>query len=98
MEETIFKIIAYSGEAKSCLMDAISLAKLKKFDEAENKIKESKKNKILANDSHLDLFQKEALGETITLSLLLSHAEDQMMSVETIEILAKEIIDIYKKL
>ncbi len=96
MEEIIFKIIAHSGEAKSCLMEAISLAKLKKFDEAESKLKESKKNKILANNSHLDIVQKESSGENITLSILLAHAEDQMMSVEPIEIIAKEVIDIYK--
>ena len=45
-----------------------------------------------------DLVQKEAAGEDAKMSLILAHAEDQMMSTEVFKVLAEEMIELYKKL
>ena len=47
--------------------------------------------------SHTQLIQQEAAGEDVKLSLLLLHAEDQMMSAETIKIMVEEMIELYQK-
>lgn len=44
-----------------------------------------------------DLVQKEAAGEDAKMSLILAHAEDQMMSTEVFKVLAEEMIELYKK-
>ena len=41
--------------------------------------------------------QKEAAGEDAKMSLILAHAEDQMMSTEVFKVLAEEMIELYKK-
>lgn len=46
---------------------------------------------------HTDLVQKEAAGEDAKMSLILAHAEDQVMSTEVFKVLAEEMIELYKK-
>ena len=41
--------------------------------------------------------QQEASGDKVEFSLIIMHAEDQMMSAETIKVLAEEMIQMYKE-
>jgi len=41
--------------------------------------------------------EKEAAGEDAKMSLILAHAEDQMMSTGGFKVLAEEMIELYKK-
>lgn len=93
-----FQIITFAGCAKSDAMMAIYAAKEGKFEEAEEKIKEAEKNLIEAEKQHADLVQDEAAGEKIDIPLLLMHAEDQMLTTQTLILMAKEFIDLYKKI
>ncbi|MZK43341.1 hypothetical protein GT508_01890 [Dorea sp. BIOML-A1] len=43
------------------------------------------------------MVQKEVVGEDVKMSLILAHAEDQMMSTEVFKVLAEEMIELYKK-
>lgn len=52
---------------------------------------------FLGQDRCTDLVQKEAAGEDAKMSLILAHAEDQMMSTEVFKVLAEEMIELYKK-
>lgn len=45
---------------------------------------------------HKDLIQAEASGEPVPLNLLLSHAEDQLISTEVIKEMAKELIYVHQ--
>ena len=96
LEEIIFFIISHSGEAKSCIMDSIELAKNNDITGANKKLEESISYKQLAHAKHFELIQQEATGNKHTISLLLIHAEDQLMSVETLQLLAKEFINLYE--
>jgi PTS system cellobiose-specific IIA component len=98
LEESIFKIISYSGDAKSSLVEAINLAKQKKFDEALQKVKNAQVSKVVANETHLELVSHEANEKDFKMSLLLAHCEDQMMSIECFELIAKELIYLYQNL
>lgn len=96
MELLCFKIISSVGEAKSDYISAIEAAKNGDFEKAEELIKHGENVFINGHHAHANLIQKEAAGEKTEVSLLLMHAEDQLMSAETIKILATQIIDIYK--
>lgn len=41
--------------------------------------------------------RKKRAGEDAKMSLILAHAEDQMMSTEVFKVLAEEMIELYKK-
>ena len=47
---------------------------------------------------HLKLLANDAGGRSVHFSMLLMHAEDQLMGAETFRVLAEDFIDVYKKL
>ena len=50
------------------------------------------------HQSHAKLIQQEAGGEATQMTLLLTHAEDQLMSAEAFKILSQEFMDLYKEI
>ncbi|MFV0379447.1 MAG: PTS lactose/cellobiose transporter subunit IIA [Anaerorhabdus sp.] len=96
MELISFKIISNVGSAKSCYIEAMQLAKKGLFQEAQAKITEGEEIFVKGHLAHAELIQSEASGEKVEIGLLLMHAEDQLMSAETIKLMAEEMIDLYK--
>lgn len=94
---TAMGVITYSGMAKSCYMEALALAKEGKFSEADEKLEEGGKNFVEAHNGHMDVLQEEISTEEPQISLLMTHAEDQLMSAETLKIVILELIEIYKE-
>ena len=91
------QIIAASGGAKSSYIEAIELAKQNDFDGANERIKEGDQVYQQGHAAHAKLIQMSAQGK-LEIPLLLMHAEDQMMSAETIKFLVEEMIEMYKDL
>ncbi|RDU37840.1 PTS lactose/cellobiose transporter subunit IIA [Neobacillus piezotolerans] len=97
-ELVCFQIISTVGTAKSMYLEAIQEAKKGEFEKAVTLIEEGHKIYAEGHHIHAKLIQKEARGEKTEIHLLLLHAEDQMMSAETVKIMAEEFIEVYKKL
>lgn len=93
-----FKIISNVGAAKSLVMEALYAAREGDFALADEKLKESKQYFIEGHNAHASLIQKEANGEVLDFSLIFMHAEDQLMSTETMAELVKEMIEMYKRI
>ena len=68
------------------------------FDLAKAKIKEGDQEFVKGHEAHAGLIQKEANGEKVVPNILLMHAEDQLMSAETIKMMALEIIKLNQRL
>lgn len=98
LELTCFQIISSVGMARSLFIEAIQEAKAGNFDVAEQKINEGNENFTTGHHAHAQLIQQEASGEVTQMTLLLTHAEDQLMSAEAFKILAQEFIDLYKEI
>ncbi len=93
------QIITFSGMAKSDAMEAIQDARENKFEEAELKFKSAEKNLVEAEKQHVDLIQYEAQEKkAIGTPLILMHAEDQMLTTQTLILMAQEIVELYKKI
>ena len=97
LELTAFQIISAVGTARSCYIEAIAKAKAGEYEAAQACIKEGDENFAQGHDAHAGLLQREANGEN-TVSLLILHAEDQLMSAEAFKIIAQEFIDVYQRL
>lgn len=91
-----FNMIAHIGEAKRLFMEAIELSE-KKIDSSKVFQKGEEQLKC-AHKAHFDVIQKEANGENIEFSIMLMHAEDQLMTVELLKELSKKIIHINQKI
>jgi PTS system cellobiose-specific IIA component len=98
MDMICFQIISNVGTAKSLVMEAIYAARDGNYSLAEEKIEEAQRYFVEGHKIHSTLIQKEASGQKLHVSLILMHAEDQLMSAETISELVKEMIEMYKKI
>lgn len=93
-----FQMITFVGTARSCYINAMRCAKEGRFDEATELLKQGDEAFAEGHKSHGDMITKEAKGELTVLSLLLIHAEDQLMAAEGFRVIAEEFIDAYKKI
>ena len=98
IEQISFQIISAVGAARSMYIEAIQLAKQGNIEEAEKMMKEGEQAFVQGHRAHAKLIQQEASKEVITITLLLLHAEDQLMSAEGFKIIADEMIEVYKRL
>ena len=97
LEMISFQIIASVGTARSLYIEAIDLASEGKYDEARANIKEGEEAFNGGHAAHGELLTKFSNGELPSKDLLLTHAEDQLMSAEAFGILADKFITLYQK-
>lgn len=96
--EAIMGLIMYGGNAKSDAMEAIAAAKQGDFDLAEKKIADAEESLVQAHHSQTGMLTQEAQGEHITVTLLTVHSQDHLMTAIAFTDLAKEIIDLYRRI
>ncbi|MGX6962985.1 PTS lactose/cellobiose transporter subunit IIA [Vagococcus xieshaowenii] len=96
--EAVMGLIINSGNAKSDAMEAIYAAKTGNFDEADAKIKAAEEALVQAHHSQTGLLTKEAQGEKLDITLLTVHSQDHLMTSIAFTDLAKEIIDVHRKI
>ena len=97
-QETAFQIIATVGSAKSQYIEAIQKAKDGDIAGAKALIESGNKDFNEGHTAHLSLLQQSAIdNKNVTFSLILVHAEDQLMQAESFRIIAEDFIDVYEK-
>lgn len=93
-EEICFQIITFAGEARSSFVEALRHAKDADKSKARELLAEGNRHLIQAEKDHMQLIQQEAAGETVQVKMILTHAEDLMMSADTIHVLCEELISL----
>lgn len=96
-ETTYFHMIASVGDATSCYMEAIEAARNKEYTHARALLKKGEQSALECHREHAKLITAMANHENIEFSLLLMHAEDQMMNGEMMKLMASELIEVYTK-
>lgn len=96
LELVSFQIISSVGAARSMYIEAIGEAKKGHFEEADRLIEEGAQIFLEGHKAHSSLIQKEASGEHVNVTLLLMHAEDQLMTTDSFKIVAQEFVDVYR--
>lgn len=92
-----FQIISAVGAARSSYIEAIGCAKKGDFDGAQSMMNDGNALFLQGHHAHTGLIQQEASGEPLVMNLILTHAEDQLMSAEGFRIIAQEFIDVYRQ-
>lgn len=98
IEMIAMTLIGHAGETKSLAFQAINAAKEGKFEEAEDFLKQSTEEMLKAHELQTDLIIKEANGEKIDVGLIMVHSQDHLMTSILFKEMAKEFIELYKKL
>lgn len=91
------KVILLAGNARDMVSRALQAAYEDNFDKAKDFILKAEGEVRSAHHIQTEIIQAEARGESVDLSLLLTHAQDTLM-VSLSEInMAKQIIRLYQK-
>lgn len=96
-EMEILDIISSVGQARNYYIEAIQEAKSKNYRECNQLVRKGNEMYAQGHRVHQELIQQEAGGNHVELNLLLTHAQDQLMSAESFKILCDEFIDLYRR-
>lgn len=96
LTEVAFEMIANVGTARGLYIEAIQEAKKGEYEKAEKLIEEGKQVFVEGHHAHSDVLAMQASGVKIPMNIFLMHAEDQMLTAESFEIMAKELIAVYR--
>ena len=95
---TSMEMIIQSGDARLNVIEALTAIAENDFECAEVKLKQAQGKISMAHAAHTDMIQGEARGEAIGYSLLFTHAQDTMMTINSELILAKQLYKMYQAL
>lgn len=92
-----FEIVAYAGDARSKMLEALKAAQSSEFDKAEGLLKEAEECLNDAHRAQTELLQKEASGEDIAYSITMMHGQDHLMTSILLQDLMKHLIELYRR-
>lgn len=97
MEELIFEIISHTGEARGLIFDSLKAARGGEFEKAKELMDKSDEEMKVAHNFQTKLIQEEINGD-LKVSLLMVHAQDQLMTAMSEQQLITEMIEMYKEI
>ncbi|HEL0026528.1 TPA: PTS lactose/cellobiose transporter subunit IIA [Streptococcus equi subsp. zooepidemicus] len=92
-----FEIVAYAGEARSKLIEALEAAKKGDYDKAETFCQSANQSILEAHKAQTSLLQEEATGSDIAFSVTLMHGQDHLMTTLLLQDMMKHLIELYKR-
>lgn len=94
-ETQIMQLIVHAGDARSCAMEALRIAREGQFAQAEEKMQQCEKAMTLAHQIQAELLE-DSFGEGATVDMLLVHAQDHLtMAILTYDF-AQELIELHR--
>lgn len=98
LETIIFEIIIHGGNARALAYEALEKARKKEYEEVDRLMEECKEEMTLAHNTQTKLVQDEVKGEDVNISLLLIHAQDQLMTSMAEQTLIQQMIEMQKEI
>ncbi len=100
LEDAAFKIISAAGDGKAQVAEALKEARSGNFGKAEECLKKADAKIMEAHAMQTEEFlKKEAAGEIKEqLSVIVSHAQDYVMTALVMKEMAEEMVHIYEQL
>lgn len=92
-----FEIVAYAGEARSKLLEALNKAEKKEFDKIDSLIEEADQSIKKAHNAQSELLAKDAGGEDVMASMIMVHGQDHLMTTMLLKDLINHLVELYKR-
>jgi len=96
MEQEIFEIITHAGDSRAYAFEALGEAENKNYDKAEELLKKAREELRLAHNTQTKLIQAEINAKGIKITLLIVHAQDQLMTAMSENSLIEKMVRMYK--
>ncbi len=91
-----FEIVAYSGEARSTLLNAVKAAKQQEWDRYDELVAQAKRTIEDAHKAQFALLAAEAQGEDMNLNIISVHAQDHLMTTLLLLDIIDTLADVYR--
>lgn len=91
ISETAMQVIIYAGMAKSCYIESLKYYRNHDLEGYTKAMSDGDENFSQAHEAHLHVLQEEMTTQEPQITMLLAHAEDQLMAAETIKTLIQEM-------
>lgn len=98
LETIIFEIISHGGNARALAYEALEKARAAEYEESDRLMEECQQEMNLAHNTQTKLVQDEIRGADVKISLLLIHAQDQLMTSMAEQTLIMQMISMQKEL
>lgn len=92
-----FEIVAYSGDARSTLLNLLKEVRGGNFEHVESALKEADGNLTLAHNAQTKILAEEASGSDLDLGFIFIHGQDHLMTTLLLRELVQDFIELYKK-
>lgn len=96
LQEVSMKIILGAGDARADIQAALKDVETFKFEEAEARLAQAKKQMSVAHSAQTETIQEEARGKAVPYSTLFTHAQDHLMTVMSEWNIARNLLKISK--
>lgn len=91
-------LVAYAGDAKANLFDALKKARAGNFERANELVDEANENINEAHNQQTDLLAQEAGGAELDVTFIMVHGQDTLMTTMMLKDEITYMIDQYKRI
>lgn len=98
LQVAAFEIILHSGTARTEVHEAFALMREGKYEESEEKLEVANTELVEAHHAQTKLLQDYASGVEIKIEIIMVHAQDHLMTTLTLLEVAKEMLELHKKI
>ena len=92
-----FEIVAYSGDARSTLLDLLKQVRSGNFANVETMLNDADQNLNLAHKAQTDILAQEAQGQDMDMGFIFIHGQDHLMTKILLRDLIVDMIELYKR-
>ena len=92
-----FEIVAYAGDARSKLVEALKAAENGDFAKAESLVEEAGSCIAEAHKSQTTMLAHEAAGEEIPYSITMMHGQDHLMTTILVKYVIHHLHELHKR-
>lgn len=97
LQEVAMQVILFAGDARTLADQAFSAAQDGDFDSADAGIAAALDKINGAHNAHTDIIRREAEGHQFPYSILFSHAQDTMMTIDSEIRMTTKLIEMMRK-
>ncbi|MGX8852390.1 PTS lactose/cellobiose transporter subunit IIA [Amedibacillus sp. YH-ame10] len=92
-----FEIVAYAGDARSKLVQALTEAERGNFELAKQLVEESKECLTMAHQAQTDMLHAEASGEAVDVGFIMVHGQDHLMTTMLLRDVVHSFITLFER-
>ncbi|WP_289116453.1 PTS lactose/cellobiose transporter subunit IIA [uncultured Dubosiella sp.] len=92
-----FEIVAYSGDARSTLLELLKQVRNGNFDNVDTLLADADENLNLAHKAQTDILAQEAQGQSMDMGFIFIHGQDHLMTTILLRDLIMDMVELYKR-